>query len=46
MKLWVATTPVDKRKSFDILAAVVEKSLRHALVSGCLFEFRYKGAPD
>lgn len=43
VKVWVATTPVDMRKSFDTLAAVVEKFLQHDPASGHLFVFRNKG---
>lgn len=42
-KVWVATTPIDMRKSFDTLAAVVEKFLGHDPRSGQLFVFRNKG---
>lgn len=42
VKVWVATTPIDMRKSFDTLAAVVEKFLRHDPRSGNLFVFRNK----
>lgn len=43
VKVWVATTPVDMRKSFDTLSAVVEKFLQHDPASGHLFVFRNKG---
>ena len=43
VKVWVATTPVDMRKSFDTLAAVVEKFLGQDPQSGSLFVFRNKG---
>lgn len=43
VNVWVATTPVDMRKSFDTLAAVVEKFLGHDPQSGSLFVFRNKG---
>ena len=43
VQVWVATTPVDMRKSFDTLAAVVEKFLQHDPASGHLFVFRNKG---
>jgi len=43
VKVRVATTPVDMRKSFDTLAAVVEKFLQHDPASGHLFVFRNKG---
>lgn len=39
----VATTPVDMRKSFDTLAAVVENFLGRDPQSGSLFVFRNKG---
>jgi transposase len=41
--VWVATTPIDMRKSFDALALVVVKFLRHDPRSGNLFVFRNKG---
>ena len=41
--VWVATTPVDMRKSFDGLAAVVKSFLGHDPLSGSLFVFRNKG---
>jgi transposase len=43
VQVWVATTPVDMRKSFDTLAVVVEKFLGHDPASGHLFVFRNKG---
>ena len=43
VKVWIATTPVDMRKSFDALAAVVEKFLQHDPQSGHLFVFRNRG---
>ncbi|MFN0134570.1 MAG: IS66 family insertion sequence element accessory protein TnpB [Phycisphaerae bacterium] len=41
--VWVATTPVDMRKSFDGLAEVVRSFLGHDPLSGSLFVFRNKG---
>ena len=38
--VWVATTPVDMRKSFDSLAEVVRAFLGHDPLSGNLFVFR------
>jgi transposase len=43
VKVWVATTPVDMRKSFDALAAVVESFLKRDPHSGHLFVFRNRG---
>lgn len=40
VKVWVATTPVDMRKSFDALRAVVENFLERDPQSGHLFVFR------
>ena len=40
MKIWVATTPVDMRKSFDGLAEVVRRFLEDDPLSGQLFVFR------
>ena len=42
-QVWVATTPVDMRKSFDGLAEVVRSFLGHDPLSGSLFVFRNKG---
>ena len=42
-RVWVATTPVDMRKSFDGLAEVVRSFLGHDPLSGSLFVFRNKG---
>lgn len=42
-QVWVATTPVDMRKSFDALAAVVENFLGRDPRSGSLFVSRNKG---
>jgi transposase len=41
--VWVATTPVDMRKSFDSLAEVVRSFLGHDPLSGSLFVFRNRG---
>lgn len=41
-QVWVATTPVDMRKSFDALAEVVKSFLGHDPLSGSLFVFRNK----
>jgi transposase len=43
VKVWIATTPVDMRKSFDALASVVENFLKHDPQGGHLFVFRNKG---
>lgn len=43
VQVWVATTPVDMRKSFDALVAVVENFLRHDPHGGHLFVFRNRG---
>jgi transposase len=40
VQVWVATTPVDMRKSFDGLAEVVRAFLGHDPLSGNLFVFR------
>lgn len=42
IQVWVATTPVDMRKSFDGLAAVAREFLKHDPLSGSLFVFRNK----
>jgi len=42
LQVWVATTPVDMRKSFDALAEVVRAFLGHDPLSGSLFVFRNK----
>jgi len=42
VQVWVATTPVDMRKSFDGLAEVVRSFLGHDPLSGSLFVFRNK----
>jgi transposase len=43
VQVWVATTPVDMRKSFDSLAEVVQNFLGRDPLSGNLFVFRNKG---
>ena len=43
VQVWVATTPVDMRKSFDSLAEVVRSFLGRDPQSGHLFVFRNKG---
>lgn len=43
VEVWVATTPVDMRKSFDSLAEVVREFLKHDPLSGNLFVFRNRG---
>lgn len=43
ISVWVATTPIDMRKSFDALAEVVRSFLAHDPLSGNLFVFRNKG---
>jgi transposase len=42
VQVWVATTPVDMRKSFDGLAEVVRSFLERDPLSGHLFVFRNK----
>lgn len=42
-KIWLATTPVDMRKSFDTLAEVVRSFLGQDPLGGNLFVFRNKG---
>lgn len=44
VQVWVATTPVDMRKSFDSLAEVVKSFLGHDPLSGSLFVFRNKNS--
>jgi len=44
MHVWLATTPVDMRKSFDGLAEVVRAFLGHDPLSGSLFVFRNRNA--
>ncbi len=43
VQVWVATTPVDMRKSFDGLAEVVRLFLKGDPLSGNLFVFRNRG---
>jgi transposase len=43
LQVWVATTPVDMRKSFDSLAEVVRSFLSRDPLSGHLFVFRNRG---
>lgn len=42
VQVWVATTPVDMRKSFDALSEVVRNFLGRDPLSGNLFVFRNK----
>lgn len=42
-QVWLATTPVDMRKSFDGLAEVVRSFLGRDPLSGHLFVFRNRG---
>ena len=44
LKIYLATGPVDFRKSHDGLAAVVEQALKEDLLSGSLFVFTNKRA--
>ena len=43
IQVWVATTPLDLRKSFDGLAEVVRAFLGRDPLSGNLFVFRNRG---
>lgn len=43
VQVWVATTPVDMRKSFESLAEVVRSFLARDPLSGNLFVFRNRG---
>jgi transposase len=43
VQVWLATTPVDMRKSFDSLAEVVRNFLGRDPLSGHLFVFRNRG---
>jgi transposase len=43
-QVWIATSPVDMRKSFDGLAEVVRSFLGHDPLSGNLFVFRNKSS--
>lgn len=40
VRIWVATSPVDMRKSFDGLMEVVRSFLGHDPLSGSMFVFR------
>jgi transposase len=42
VQVWIATAPVDMRKSFDSLAEIVRSFLGHDPLSGSLFVFRNK----
>jgi len=44
VRVWIATAPVDMRKSFDGLAEVVRSFLGHDPLSGSLFVFRNRSA--
>ena len=44
MQVWIATTPVDMRKSFDGLAEAVRKFLGHDPLSGSMFVFRNRSS--
>jgi transposase len=44
VNVWVATQPVDMRKSFDGLAEHVRAFLGHDPLSGSMFVFRNKAA--
>ena len=44
VSVWVATTPVDMRRSFDGLAEHVRVFLGHDPLSGSMFVFRNKNA--
>ena len=44
VQVWLATAPVDMRKSFDGLAEVVRSFLGHDPLSGSLFVFRNRSA--
>lgn len=43
-QVWIATQPVDMRKSFDSLAEVVRTFLGHDPLSGNLFVFRNRSS--
>lgn len=43
VQVWVATTPIDMRKSFDSLSEVVRSFLARDPLSGNLFVFRNRG---
>lgn len=44
VRVWVATAPVDMRKSFDSLSEVVRTFLGHDPLSGSMFVFRNRNA--
>ena len=44
VRIWLAAEPVDLRKSFDGLAAMVQEGLRGDPLSGDIFVFRNKAA--
>jgi len=44
VRVWLATTPVDMRRSFDRLAEQVRTILGHDPLSGHLFVFRNRSA--
>ena len=44
VQVWLATAPVDMRKSFDTLAEVVRAFLGHDPLSGNMFVFRSRSA--
>jgi len=44
VQVWLATAPVDMRKSFDSLAEVVRAFLGHDPLSGSLFVFRNRSS--
>jgi transposase len=44
VQVWIATTPVDMRKSFDGLAEAVRKFLGHDPLSGSMFVFRNRSS--
>ncbi len=44
VQIWLATAPVDMRKSFDSLAEIVRRFLGHDPLSGSLFVFRNKSS--
>lgn len=43
LQVWIATTPLDMRKSFDGLAEVVRAFLGRDPLSGSMFVFRNRG---
>src|SRR5438270_12120079 len=44
VRIWLAAEPVDLRKSFDGLAALVQQGLQGDPLSGDIFVFRNKAA--